>query len=154
MEESRPHEDEFLEPDEWQSMNALLLLNRRVLSDLDAALRSEHGLAVTEFDVLITLFNAAEERIGMSALADRVLLSPAGLTHLITRLERDGLVQRELDPLDRRKFYAVLTDAGCRTLREARRTHNQVLRGGLFAATTAADRRTLQRIWRRLSESG
>ena len=114
MEESRPHEDEFLEPDEWQSMNALLLLNRRVLSDLDAALRREHGLAVTEFDVLITLFNAEGERIGMSALADRVLLSPAGMTHLITRLERDGLVQREPDPRDRRKFYAVLTAAGHR----------------------------------------
>ncbi len=153
MAESRPQEEEFLESDEWQSMNALLLLNRRVLSDLDAALQREHRLAVTEFDVLITLFNAEEERIGMSALADRVMLSPAGMTHLVTRLERDGLVQREPDPTDRRKFYAVLTDAGRRTLREARRTHNRVLRNGLFAATSAADRRTLQRIWRRLSES-
>ncbi len=153
MAESRPQEEEFLESDEWQSMNALLLLNRRVLSDLDAALQREHRLAVTEFDVLITLFNAEEERIGMSALADRVMLSPAGMTHLVTRLERDGLVQREPDPTDRRKFYAVLTDAGRRTLRVARRTHNQVLRNGLFAATSAADRRTLQRIWRRLSES-
>lgn len=135
-------------------MNALLLLNRRVLSDLDAALRREHGLAVTEFDVLITLFNAEDERIGMSALADRVMLSPAGMTHLITRLERDGLVQREPDSEDRRKFHAVLTDAGHRALREARRTHDQVLRRGLFAATTASDRRTLQRIWQRLSKSG
>ena len=153
MPESRSEEDEFLEPDEWQSMNALLLLNRRVLSDLDAALRREHGLAVTEFDVLITLFNTDDEPIGMSALADRVMLSPAGMTHLITRLERDGLVRREPDAADRRKFYPVLTQAGRRTLREARRTHNEVLRRGLFAATTAADRRTLQRIWRRLSES-
>jgi len=154
MAESRPQDNEFLEPDEWQSMNALLLLNRRVLSDLDAALRREHGLAVTEFDVLITLFNAKDDRIGMSALADRVLLSPAGMTHLITRLERDGLVHREPDREDRRKFHAVLTGAGRRALREARRTHNEVLRRGLFAATTAAERRTLQRIWRRLSESG
>ena len=154
MAASRPQENEFLEPDEWQSMNALLLMNRRVLSDLDAALRREHSLAVTEFDVLITLFNAEDERIGMSALADRVLLSPAGMTHLITRLERDGLVRREPDAGDRRKFYAVLTDAGRRALGEARRTHNQVLRRGLLAATTAADRRTLQRIWRRLSDSG
>jgi DNA-binding MarR family transcriptional regulator len=153
MAESRPQENEFLEPEEWQSMNALLLLHRRVLSDLDAALRREHGLTVTEFDVLITLFNAEDERIGMSALADRVLLSPAGMTHLITRLERDGLVRREPGRGDRRKFHAVLTNAGQGALREARQTHNQVLRRGLLAATTAADRRTLQRIWRRLSES-
>ena len=89
MAESRPRKD-IPQPDEWQSMNALLLLNRRVLSDLDAALRREHRLAVTEFDVLITLFNAGDERIGMSALADHVLLSPTGITHLITRLKRDG----------------------------------------------------------------
>ena len=101
MAESSPQENEFLEPDEWQSMNALLLLHRRVLSDLDAVLRREHGLGVTEFDVLITLFNAEDDRIGMSALADRVLLSPAGMTHLITRLERDGLVRREPDRGDR-----------------------------------------------------
>ena len=103
-------------------MNALLLLNRRVLSDLDAALRRRHRLAVTEFDVLITLFNAEGERIGMSALT-RITASywSAGMTHLITRLERDfgedGLVRREPDSRDRRKFYAVLTDAGHRSLR-------------------------------------
>lgn len=150
---SRPQEDEFLEPDEWRSMNALLLLNRRVLSDLDSALRSEHGLAVTEFDVLITLFNAEDGGIGMSALADRVMLSPAGMTHLVTRLERDGLVRREANLSDRRKSNAVLTQAGRRTLQEARRTHNDVLRHGLLAATTPHERRTLQRIWQRLSES-
>jgi len=133
-------------------MNALLLLNRRVLSDLDAALRRDHGLAVTEFDVLITLYNAEDERIGMTALAERVMLSPAGMTHLITRLERDGLVRREPDAADRRKSHAFLTDAGRQTLREARRTHNDVLRHGLLAATTPAERRTLQRIWERLSE--
>lgn len=153
MAESRPEEEEILKTEEWQSMNALLLLNRRVLSDLDAALRREHGLAVTEFDVLITLFNAEDERIGMTALADRVLLSPAGMTHLITRLERDDLVQREPDVADGRKFYAALTEAGRQTLREARRTHNEVLRSGFLAVTTPSDRRTLQRIWRRLAES-
>ena len=151
---STPDEGEFLEPDEWQSMNALLLLNRRVLSELDANLRTEHGLAVSEFDVLITLFNAPGHRLRMSALADSVMLSPAGLTHLVTRLERDGLLRREVDPTDRRRWFTVLTDAGGRTLTAARRTHNAALRHSLFASTTAAERRTLQRIWQRLSDAG
>jgi len=133
-------------------MNALLMLNRTVLGDLDAALRRDHGLAVTEFDVLITLYNAPERRLGMSALAERVMLSPAGTTHLVTRLERDGLVRRQVDPSDRRKWYTVLTGAGDLALKGARRTHNEILRQGLLAATTPAERRTLERIWERLSE--
>src|SRR5438105_4003115 len=79
---------------------------------LDAELRHNHGLAVTEFDVLITLFNAPDQKLGMSELADRVTLSPAGTTHLVTRLERDGLVRREVDPRDRRKWFTVLTQKG------------------------------------------
>jgi DNA-binding MarR family transcriptional regulator len=142
---------EILHRDEWESWGALMLLNRTVVQALDAELRSRHGLAVTEFDVLITLFNAPNQRLGMSALADRVLLSPAGTTHLVTRLERDGKVRREVDPTDRRKWFTVLTAEGDRTLREARRTHNDVLRRTLFSATSPTDRRTLQRVWRRVA---
>jgi DNA-binding MarR family transcriptional regulator len=58
---------------------------------------------VTEFDVLIAWFNAPNWRLGMSALADRVMLSPAGTAHLVTRLERDGMVRREADRTDGRK---------------------------------------------------
>src|SRR4051812_2026113 len=127
-------------------------LHRVVLQCLDAELRGAHGLAVTEFDVLITLFNAPNQRLRMSDLADRVLLSPAGTTHLVTRLERDGLVRREVDPTDRRKWFTVLTTKGDRVLQAARRTHNDVLRRTLFASTSPTDRRTLSRLWNRLSE--
>src|SRR5689334_21509913 len=105
-------EHEVLEPEEWESWNALLMLNRTVLRDLDTELRHEHGLTVREFDVLITLYYAPSRRLGMSALADRAMLSPAGTTHLVIRLERDGLVRREADSEDRRKWFTVLTDDG------------------------------------------
>jgi DNA-binding MarR family transcriptional regulator len=151
MAKSRPVRHEFLEPEEWASVNALLMLNRVVLSELDRQLRQAHGLAVSEFDVLITLFNAPDSRLRMSTLAQRVLLSPAGLTHLVTRLERDGLVRREVDPDDGRKWFAVLTASGDARLRETRPTHNAVLRETFLASTTPAERRTLQRIWRRVA---
>ena len=151
MAKSRP-EHEYLDAEEWESWGALMMLHRSVIQSLDVELRRGHGLAVTEFDVLITLFNAPERRLGMSHLAERVLLSPAGTTHLVTRLERDRLVRREVDPTDRRKWFTVLTEQGDRALQDARRTHNQVLRQTLFAATTPADRRTLRRLWDRLSE--
>lgn len=142
---------EFMEPGEWQSWAALLMLHRTVLQDLDTELRQQHKLAVSEFDVLITLSNAPNNRLGMSALAHRAMLSPAGTTHLVTRLERDGLVKREIDPADRRKWFTALTDRGDQALRAARRTHNMVLRRTFLAATSPADREMLQQLWRRLS---
>jgi DNA-binding MarR family transcriptional regulator len=153
MSESIPAEHEFLDAEESASVSALFMLNRIVQGELDAQLRESHGMSVSEFDVLITLFNAPDSRLGMSALAQRVLLSPAGLTHLITRLERDGLVRREVDAADRRKWFAVLTDHGDATLRAARPTHNAVLRETFFAATSPAERKTLQRIWSRIAPS-
>ena len=154
MTKSRGDQHEFLEPDEWESWNAVLMLNRVVLQELDSELRQKHRMTVTEFDVLITLFNTPDMRVRMSTLAERVLLSPAGTTHLVTRLERDGLVRREIDPADGRKWFTVLTDDGDAALRAARRTHNAVLRRTLFAITSSADRRTLQRLWRRLRALG
>jgi len=148
---SRSGDHEFLDREEWESWGALMMLNRTVVQDLDAELRRRHGLAASEFDVLITLFNAPGRRLGMSALADRVLLSPAGTTHLVTRLERDGLVRREVDAADRRKWFTVLTAKGDRSLAEARRTHNEVLRRTLFRVTSPTERRTLQRVWQRLA---
>jgi DNA-binding MarR family transcriptional regulator len=151
MAKSRANEHEVLEPDEWESWGALMMLHRLVVADLDTALRREHRLAITEFDVLITLYNAPGRRLGMSALAERVLLSPAGTTHLVTRLERDGMVRREVDPTDRRKWFTVLTGAGNEALHRARTTHNEVLRRTLLAVASPAERRTLRLLWKRLS---
>jgi DNA-binding MarR family transcriptional regulator len=142
---------EFLDRDEWESWGALLMLHHTVLQELDAELRSHHDLPVTEFDVLITLFNSPQRRLRMSQLAQHVLLSPAGTTHLVTRLERDRLVRREVDPSDGRKWFAILTDDGDRALQAARLTHNQVLRRTFFAVASPTDRSTLRRLWHRLS---
>ena len=150
MASSRPAH-EFLSPDEWEAWGALMMLHRSVVQELDVQLRRRHALAITEFDVLITLFNAPERRLRMSQLAERVLLSPAGTTHLVTRLERDGLVRREVDPTDGRKWFTVLTEGGDSALKAARPTHNDVLRRTLLASTSPTDRRTLRRIWKRLS---
>jgi DNA-binding MarR family transcriptional regulator len=153
MEESGADQREFLAHEEWASWTALLMLHRMVLQDLDAELHREHGLAVTEFDVLSTLSNAPGKQLGMSALAHRAMLSPAGTTHLVTRLERDGLVKRSIDKADRRKWFTVLTDKGDRALQAARHTHNRVLQRSFLAATSPADRRTLQQLWQRLSKA-
>ena len=153
MAKSSAEEHEFLRPDEYGAWNGLLMLNRQVLAELDDALRAEHQLAVSEFDVLITLYNADGQRLRMSELASHVMLSNAGLTHLVTRLERDGLVRREVDPDDGRKWFTVLTEKGDRRLRDARRTHNEVLRRTVLEVTTAEERKLLAKLWARLRDA-
>jgi DNA-binding MarR family transcriptional regulator len=143
---ARGQQHEFLEPDEYGAWNALLTLTQSVLRDVDTALRKDAGISVSEFDVLITLFNAPDRRLGMTALANQVMLSPSGLTHLVTRMERDGLLAREVDADDRRKFYAVLTDAGDEKLAAARRTHNATLRRTLLPHLSPGHRRTLMTV--------
>ena len=71
----------------WHGTLLFTNSTRRVL---DEALIAVHGISVKEFDVLITLFNAPEGRLRMAELAEQVVLSPSDVTHLVTRLERDG----------------------------------------------------------------
>jgi DNA-binding MarR family transcriptional regulator len=148
---ARAGQHEFLELDEYGAWNALLTLTQSVLRELDEALRQQAGLSVSEFDVLITLFNAPDRRLGMTALAREVMLSPSGLTHLVTRMERDGLLAREVDAEDRRKFYTTPTDAGDAKLASARRTHNETLRRTLLPRLTTADRKALVSLAQRLA---
>ena len=153
MEETGGGQRVRLAAEEWESWAALLMLHRMVLQDLDAELHREHGLAVTEFDVLSTLSDAPRKQLGMSVLAHRAMLSPAGTTHLVTRLERDGLVKRSLDQADRRKWFTVLTEQGDQALQAARHSYHRVLRRSFLAAASPADRRTLQQLWQRLSNA-
>lgn len=64
------------------------------------------------YDVLLELSVAADHRLRMHELARAVVLSRSGLTRLVDRLERAGLLRREPTPDDRRGSFAVLTEEG------------------------------------------
>ncbi|MFD3946583.1 MarR family winged helix-turn-helix transcriptional regulator [Streptomyces sp. NPDC058579] len=76
-----------------------------------------HGLSVAGFDVLTALRRAGEPyRLTAGQLADSGLVSSAGVTLRIDRLEKDGLIVRERDADDRRIVYSRLTDKGLATV--------------------------------------
>jgi DNA-binding MarR family transcriptional regulator len=143
-------EDEYLTDAEFRAWHGCLLFTNTAMRSLDEALTAAHGISVKEFDVLITLFNAPEGRLRMTELAERVVLTPSGVTHLTTRLERDGLVSRVVDEADRRSFFATLTPAGHRRLRASRPTHNEVVRTLLTERLTAKQLATLGSLWEKL----
>jgi len=137
----------FLSPEEFGAWHGFLVAHTRVTGELDQRLRAEHGISVSEFDVLITLFNAPRRRLRMTELANAVTLTQAGLTHLANRLQRAGLVERQVDPDDRRSFFLMLTPAGLRRLDDARPTHNEVIRTRFTGRLTRDQRRALAGIW-------
>jgi DNA-binding MarR family transcriptional regulator len=64
----------------------------------------------------------------MTDLATAVVLSKSGLTSLVDRLEREGLVERRPDPGDRRATRIVMTKAGEELFREASANVRQTVR--------------------------
>lgn len=76
------------------------------------AVHAQHGLAGTDFDVLIRLARSPDRRLRMSDLAAQTDLSTSGITRIVDRLERRALVRRDADPGDRRGCAAVLTGQG------------------------------------------
>ena len=64
-----------------------------------------------------------EQRMRRVDLSERLLLTPSGVTRLLTGLERAGYVEKASCSSDARVTYAVLTDAGRRKLEEASCAH-------------------------------
>ncbi|HET9110094.1 MAG TPA: MarR family transcriptional regulator [Ktedonobacterales bacterium] len=109
-----------------------------IMRALERELQSAHQLSLAEYDVLLNLNNAPGQKLRLGELAQAILFSTGGLSRLLDRMERDGLVARERTPDDRRGVCARLTDAGRARLRGASVTH---LRGiqTHFAAALADD---------------
>jgi MarR family 2-MHQ and catechol resistance regulon transcriptional repressor len=76
----------------------------------------EHRLSAVEFEVLMRLARSPGSRLRMTDLAGQTSLSTSGVTRVVDRMDRDGLVRREACPSDRRSSYAVITPAGRRRL--------------------------------------
>lgn len=92
--------------------------------ELSARLEADHGLTMSDFDVLIQLYHAPEHSMRRVDIARQVLLTASGITRLLDGLERCGLVAKKACATDARVSYAVLTDEGLRKIKEARESHS------------------------------
>jgi DNA-binding MarR family transcriptional regulator len=102
---------------------ALVRAHATVTRQLNAQLAADHGLTISDFEVLLRLARAPEHRLRRVDLAQQVVLTPSGITRLLDGLESQGWVDRASCSEDRRVVYAVITAAGLAKLQEARSTH-------------------------------
>jgi DNA-binding MarR family transcriptional regulator len=139
-----------LSSEEFAVWAGFLQTHAALVRELDADLRTTHGLPLTEFEILLWLANRPCEGMRMAALADTVLLSPSGLSRAVERLETRGLVQRMPCPEDRRGAYAALTESGRDLVRTAGATHAAGIRRRFLDRLTSQEMRLLTTVWDRL----
>jgi DNA-binding MarR family transcriptional regulator len=93
----------------WLRLSALMEL---LPAALDAQLQRDDDLTKTAYLTLAMLSEEPGRRLRMSELGARSNASPSRISHVVSRLEKDGWVRREKSPNDGRGQVAVLTDAG------------------------------------------
>ncbi len=121
----------------------------RLWDRVEAQMRRDHGLTMARYDVLATLINAGG-RLRLSDLASSILLSQSGVSKLLDRMERSGLVHRDPDPSDGRAAFAAITPAGRSLAEEARLEHHALLQRMFGDALDPRDLDDLDRIMARL----
>jgi DNA-binding MarR family transcriptional regulator len=101
----------------------LLRCHSTLSREFSARLVADHGLSITDYGALLLLSYAEGGAMRRVDLAERLLLTPSGVTRLLDGLERDGWVTKGSCASDARVTYAVLTDEGRERLEAAGRSH-------------------------------
>jgi DNA-binding MarR family transcriptional regulator len=113
---------QWLSAVELRSWMAFIRVHRLLDERLGRDLKARNGISRGDYAVMVALSEEPDRTIRMSDLAARALVSPSRLTHQINRLEGAGfVVRRKTQGI--RGTYAVLTEAGLRTLEQAAPAH-------------------------------
>ena len=139
-----------LNRDELAAWRGFLRVHAALFKELDAELQAVHQLPLSSYEVLLTLSSAPEGEMRMSEIADSVLLSRSGLTRLVDRLERDGLLERRECTTDKRGANAAITAEGRRRFQAARETHLGGVRARFLDRLSDEDKRRLGVLWERV----
>ncbi|HEX4187981.1 MAG TPA: MarR family transcriptional regulator [Solirubrobacteraceae bacterium] len=146
-----PSSEGALTEGELRAWRGLLRAHGCLAKRLDAELERTHHLPMTSYEVLNHLHEASSERMRMCDLADQAQLSRSGLTRLVDRLERDGLLERCSCDHDARGSYACLTETGRERLEAARVTHLAVVREHFFSHFSERELGDLADMWERIA---
>lgn len=108
-----------LDPTHLTAWRSFITAHAQLIAQIDRDLVAASCIPLLWYDVLVELVEAPEQRLRMSELAEKVVLSRSTVTRLVDRLEAEGLLQRQRSSTDRRGAYAVLTEQGRAALRRA-----------------------------------
>jgi DNA-binding MarR family transcriptional regulator len=139
-----------LSPTEVQAWRGFMRAHAVLVRDLDAELRASHELPLSWYLVLHEVAAASPPGIRMGELAERVMLTRAGLSGLVDRLEQAGLVARRPCDGDARGTYAAITEDGRRRLERAEVTHGEAIRHGYTSRLDERELSLVAALWERV----
>jgi DNA-binding MarR family transcriptional regulator len=151
---ARGAEGEQLTPLELGAWRGMLRAHARLTREMDAEMRARHGISLSAYEVLMLLGDAPRRRMRVSELSAATLLSVSGVSRLVDRLVREGLVAKEACEEDGRGAEAVLTPMGRGRLRAARASHLADVRRRFLARFSDEDLAELAAFWARLDDGG
>jgi DNA-binding MarR family transcriptional regulator len=125
----------------------------RLSRHLSKEMEAECGIPITWFEVLLRLGRTPRRRMRMIELAHQISFTDSGVSRLADRMERAGLIGRELDRTDRRGTLAVLTPAGADLLDRAVQVHLDGIQRRVFDHLGDRDVAALERIMRTIREA-
>jgi DNA-binding MarR family transcriptional regulator len=140
----------LLDAEELGAWRGLLRTHSALTKALDAELVRAHGLPLSSYEVLLFLADSPDGQMRMSELADGVLLSRSGLTRLVDRMQREGLLRRERCEDDARGWFAAITPKGRELFTRARKTHLDGVRERFLSHFTREELRSLAAFWERI----
>jgi DNA-binding MarR family transcriptional regulator len=121
---------------------------------LDRRLQEQVGIQLTWYEVLAQLSSSSSGMMPMKQLAESVSLSKSGITRLIDRMERAGLVQRHACTADGRVCFAGLTRRGLSVLQMARPVAAEGVEEYFARHLTTEEAEVMARALRKVLEAG
>ncbi|MGV9802293.1 MarR family winged helix-turn-helix transcriptional regulator [Mycobacterium sp. NPDC003449] len=134
MEETR-----WLSPSEQRMWRGFLDSTRLLLQALDRRLEADGGISFSDFEVLVLLSEAPQQRLRMSQIAESTLTTRSGVTRAVSRLADSGWLRRVDCEEDKRGLYAELTESGMAKLAAVAPRHVSAVRRNLFDLLSPRD---------------
>lgn len=139
-------EAQWLSDSEQTLWRSWLQVQRDLNTTMARQLSTENGLSIPDFEVLVMLSEAADQRMRIVALADALGWERSRASHHLARMTKRGLIHRAEVPNDGRGAYVALTDAGLDRIKQAAPGHVRTVRESFFDNLTTADMESLRRI--------
>ncbi len=144
-------EPAWLDETEMLLWRTFVRVSGGMIQELDAALKADADVSFDDYEVLVHLSEADDQRLRMSDISSRLLHSQSRVTQRVDRLTARGLVMRERCTEDRRVTYAVLTDEGRSLIDAAAPDHVKQVRFHLVDLLDAQEIDVMQRVYDRLA---
>jgi len=129
-------EPRWLSPDELRSWIRFTAVLELLPGVLDSQLQRDASLTHFDYFVLAMLSEAPDRTLRMTALAARTNATLSRLSHVVSRLENRGYVERRASEQDRRATDTIMTEAGWQKLVETAPGHLETVRAHVIDALT------------------